>query len=212
VPKVTDEHVQARRRQILEAAFECFAEKGFHAATVQDICRKAGLSPGAVYGYFAGKEDIIAASCEEGVRADEALFARRDETVPEAIDRIIREGMSELTAPEADAWLRVRVELWAEAQGSPRVRESLVALYDRYRAWLAELLREGQERGEVRPEVDPDALARILIGLYQGLVIERTLRWGEDADPRQYVAAVRALVSGAVWTERQQPRGEVTDA
>jgi AcrR family transcriptional regulator len=198
VPKVTDEHVQARRRQILEAAFECFAEKGFHAATVQDICRKAGLSPGAVYGYFAGKEDIIAASCEEGVRADEALFARRDETVPEAIDRIIREGMSELTAPEADAWLRVR--------------ESLVVLYDRYRAWLAELLREGQERGEVRPEVDPDALARILIGLYQGLVIERTLRWGEDADPRQYVAAVRALVSGAVWTERQQPRGEVTDA
>ena len=65
MPKVTDAHLEARRQQILDAASACFARQGFHQTTMQDICRKAELSPGAVYRYFASKEDIIAASCQE---------------------------------------------------------------------------------------------------------------------------------------------------
>src|SRR3954469_17948312 len=59
MPKVTDEHVDARRRQILSAALRCFARQGFHRTTMQDIFREADLSPGAVYSYFDGKDELI---------------------------------------------------------------------------------------------------------------------------------------------------------
>src|SRR5688572_13388491 len=57
--KVTEEHVEARRRQILSAALRCFAQQGFHRTTMQDIFREADLSPGAVYSYFAGKDELV---------------------------------------------------------------------------------------------------------------------------------------------------------
>ena len=63
MPKVTDAHIAARRQQIIEAARACFSRQGFHQTSVQDICKEAGLSPGAVYGYFPSKEHIIAATC-----------------------------------------------------------------------------------------------------------------------------------------------------
>src|SRR5262245_19988937 len=59
MPKVTEEHVEARRRQILNDAMRCFAREGFHRTTMQDIFREADLSPGAVYSYFKGKDELI---------------------------------------------------------------------------------------------------------------------------------------------------------
>src|SRR5215510_12196798 len=61
MPKVTQEHVDARRRQILSAALRAFAREGFHRTTMQDIFREADLSPGAVYSYFTGKDELIRA-------------------------------------------------------------------------------------------------------------------------------------------------------
>ena len=54
MPKVTEEHVEARRRQILSAALRCFAREGFHRATMQDICRQAELPHLHVVGASAG--------------------------------------------------------------------------------------------------------------------------------------------------------------
>jgi AcrR family transcriptional regulator len=59
MPRVSDAHKRSRRDQILGAAERCFAAAGFHGASMDDICRAAGLSPGAVYRYFGGKDAII---------------------------------------------------------------------------------------------------------------------------------------------------------
>ena len=61
MPKVTEAHLEARRSQILDAAWTCFARKGYHQATMQDICQESGLSPGAIYRYFESKEAILKA-------------------------------------------------------------------------------------------------------------------------------------------------------
>jgi len=65
MPRVTEEHLAARRRQILDAAVTCFARQGLHRTTMQDIFREAELSPGAVYRYFPSKEAILRAIAEE---------------------------------------------------------------------------------------------------------------------------------------------------
>src|SRR5271163_3313733 len=65
VPKLTPARAKAQRDRILDAALTCFARQGFHAATMQDIVGESGLSPGAIYGYFAGKTDMVTAIASE---------------------------------------------------------------------------------------------------------------------------------------------------
>lgn len=61
MPRVSQSYLDARRRQIMDAAITCFAREGFHRATMQDIVAETGLSAGAIYRYFWSKEDIVAA-------------------------------------------------------------------------------------------------------------------------------------------------------
>src|SRR6266542_1328809 len=85
MPKVTEAHLEARREQILDAAAECFARKGFHRSTMHDICQMAELSPGAVYRYFRSKDEIIEAMEEQGRQHSaaiiEAVTSERSETL-----------------------------------------------------------------------------------------------------------------------------------
>ncbi len=68
MPKVSQEYRDARREQILNAARRCFLRDGFHETSMQDLFAEAGLSSGAVYRYFPGKEDVILAIAEENMR------------------------------------------------------------------------------------------------------------------------------------------------
>ena len=63
--RVSQEHLDARRRQILDGAARCFARNGFHATSMQDVLKEVDLSAGAVYRYFSGKEELIGAIVAE---------------------------------------------------------------------------------------------------------------------------------------------------
>jgi TetR/AcrR family fatty acid metabolism transcriptional regulator len=56
---IQEQLIQARRRQILNAAIEVFADKGFHRATIKDIAREAGIADGTIYNYFGNKTDLL---------------------------------------------------------------------------------------------------------------------------------------------------------
>jgi AcrR family transcriptional regulator len=117
LPKVGEEHLEARRRQILDAAFACFASQGFHQSTMQDICRRAQLSPGAVYCYFRSKGEIIAAICGECQHQNNAL-ATRAESVEDTLarlDSLAEEGFAFLGQAESQTHLQANIQLWPEA-------------------------------------------------------------------------------------------------
>ncbi|HEX6611740.1 MAG TPA: helix-turn-helix domain-containing protein, partial [Hyphomicrobiaceae bacterium] len=82
MPKLKPDIQRARREHILDAAERCFAHAGFHRTTMQDICKEAGVSPGALYVYFTNKEDLIAGISER----DRADFAERFAQLAEAPD------------------------------------------------------------------------------------------------------------------------------
>ena len=65
MPKVTQQYRDARRDHILPPARRCFLRDGFHATSLQDLFGEAGLSSGAVYRYFASKDEVIMAIAEE---------------------------------------------------------------------------------------------------------------------------------------------------
>ena len=62
MPKISEEAREARRTQILDAAWRCFDKEGLHATTMQDIIGASGLSAGAVYSYYKSKDDLIFAA------------------------------------------------------------------------------------------------------------------------------------------------------
>src|SRR5215218_5000095 len=96
MPQVTLEHVEARRRQILSAALRCFAREGFHRTTMQDIFRGADLSPGAVYSYFTGKDELIAAIIGETMSFVVESAALFSEPLPEGRLRRPGEALAEM--------------------------------------------------------------------------------------------------------------------
>ena len=74
MPRVTQQHRDERREQILAAARRCFLRNGFHGTSMHDLFAEADLSSGAVYGYFASKDDVIVAIAEENMREIVAMI------------------------------------------------------------------------------------------------------------------------------------------
>src|SRR5882724_6682623 len=126
MPRVSQEHIDSRRRQILSAATVCFARNGFHATTMPEIFTEAGLSSGAVYRYFPSKQAIFEALLGSAmqpvlVALREAVEREAPLTVPELIDLIHRELVTSFDTAAATSLI---VQFWAEAMRVPRIRES----------------------------------------------------------------------------------------
>ena len=225
MPRVSQEHLDARRRQILEAAVACFARNGFHQTTMQDIFRAAELSPGAVYRYFPSKAAIVQAiAAEAQATAIRVVFGGPGGPPPPLADAGTRPyaAIREIPLGEEGDRVRLAVQLFAEAVRDPEIAEHVRGVTDIARAGMGAVIRAAQDRGEVDPALDPEALARAVVALFHGFLLQRAW-YGEEADERGYIAAVHALLSGAVAGPgaaepaeepalRGAPRGDEPDA
>lgn len=208
MPKVTEAHLQARRQQILDAATECFAEKGFHQTTMHDICQLAELSPGAVYRYFSSKEEIIEAMVEERRRQGIELMkaaGERNDTV-QALDELARLFFAKLEDPKGCA---LDIALWSEAASNPAVRERLREYNRAVRSAFAEIVSGLQDSGVVNPSLDPEAVAQVHISFFEGLLVQRAI--DPELDVWKYLEAVRAITNGEFSLTGAMPAGRQAD-
>src|ERR1700678_1628313 len=98
MPRITEERREARREQVLEAARACLQEHGLEAVSMEMIIARSGLSTGAVYGYFKGKDQLINAVETEGMGAmDEdlapVLTNPEPPPLPEFVEQVLRTAM-----------------------------------------------------------------------------------------------------------------------
>src|SRR5215469_3916754 len=121
MPKVTPQYRDARRDQILSAARRCFLRDGFHATSMQDLFAEAGLSSGAVYGYFASKDDVIIAIAEENVREVVAMIHDAASGEPgRPIGAVMADIITVVRAKDAeDGLARLALLAWSEALRNP---------------------------------------------------------------------------------------------
>jgi AcrR family transcriptional regulator len=173
MPKVTEEHLANRRQQILAAAASCFARNGFHRTSVQDIVRESGLSAGLIYRYFTGKDDMIVAIVEEWHTTRAATLAH--DPLAGYLDLL-----RAIAAPGARQQRNLSMQAWAETIREPRIRDLARRGVDEHRAALA--------------GVAPDGLVRVLVAVYQGLLLQAA--WDDDLDVEAFVESVRQLVEG----------------
>ena len=176
MPRVTAAHEQEVRDRIVNAAVRVFSDKGFHSATIADVCRESGLSVGAIYTYFASKEELFRQSCDLiAARGLDELAERlvhattTAERMTIAIDLYI-ETIDEYTGAPGQISL---LQAWAEAEREPSVRAMLAARRERLVGAGQFLIRQGMASGELPSWLDVDAVTRGFLGLLDGLLLQR---------------------------------------
>ena len=194
MPRISAARAAARRRQIVDAALACFARRGFHKTTMQDVVKQSGLSPGAIYCHFSGKQEIILAVVAERHRREAALL-RRAAAAPSlaaGLDRLLVDFVAALPAPQERARRRLAIQLWAESLHDRRLLAAVRDGVETPHRLLAALLAGARGRGGVPRDVDPDAVARLLIACFQGLALQQS--WDPTVDIGACAAALRGLL------------------
>jgi AcrR family transcriptional regulator len=201
MPKITEAQRQTRRQQILDAAVRCFSRDGFHNTTTGDIVRESGVSQGTLYLYFATKEDIVVALADDRHQGEmflNALAQSEQDPVRGLLSMIELYGKG-LGDPHRLDMRRVGIQGWAEALRNPTIRDSVLEGFRHVREALVALIERGKAGGRVRPEVDADALARMLIAVFQGLVVQVSL--GESVDLAAHGKQLRVMIHDALLTD-----------
>jgi AcrR family transcriptional regulator len=170
-------HDTSTRDRLLAAAVEVFVDQGYEGARLQDIARTAGLTTGAVYANFRGKEELLFAAigARVGVEMD-ALLAEAIGRNPRAMLEVLGD---QLVQP------RRQPPLLIDAIAAARRDDALAgALRERLalrEQALVDVVERGKSDGTIDPALDSDAFARFGLTLAMGALVMRTLQ--VDAPP-----------------------------
>lgn len=190
MPKLKPDTQRARREHILDAAERCFARSGFHRCTMQDICKEAGVSPGALYIYFASKEDLIAGLAER----DRTEFAQNFEELAVAPDLLqALSVLGEQYFVDEPAHKRLMcVEIGVESTRNQQVGEIFRSVDQYIHKSFETLFSRLKEEGRIAPELDIPTLANVFAVIGDGMLWRRAVH--QDFDTKTLMPAITGLL------------------
>jgi TetR/AcrR family transcriptional regulator, transcriptional repressor of aconitase len=163
MPKVSDEHKERRREEILAAAQRCFAQHGYEGATITRLETESGLSRGAIFNYFENKEALfIELAVRTSERITEIWF---EEGLRAALEAIVQED------PD---WLAVQLEATRRVRTDPEFRKHVEVKEAELRAGRDERLTRLRAQG-VREDIPLDQTGIFLSLVANGLALRRTM-------------------------------------
>ena len=166
MPKLKPDIQRARREHILDAAERCFARAGFHRTTMHDICKQAGVSPGAFYVYFDSKEALIAGIAER----DRADFAERLAALAAADFLQAMKELGEHYFVHEPAYRRqMCIEISLESTRNPRVGEIFREVDAFVASSFEKLFQRMKDKGRIAPDLDIPMLTQVFSVIGDGL-------------------------------------------
>ncbi|MGH3914331.1 MAG: TetR/AcrR family transcriptional regulator [Pseudonocardiaceae bacterium] len=196
MPPVSQRYRDARRRQIVDAARRCFARAGFHGTSMQDLFEESGLSAGAVYGHFAGKDDLVSAIIEEVLSEVAAALDILTDTEPfPPPHQVIGQVLEVLDRPSHSGELaRLAVQVWAEAGRDPELGARLSRYYRQMGDRFTALVQRYQRDGALTREVSAQHIAQVLTALGPAFLSQRALL--DDVSADTFAHGLRGLLTG----------------
>ena len=181
MPKVSEEHRERRRQEILDGARRCFARHGYEGATVARLEEEIGLSRGAIFNYYENKEALFLAVA--------STYAERMTSI--WLERGFRALLEEILHADAD-WLAVQLEAVRRFRTEPEFRRQTEAVEREFESTRPDRRRRLAEHG-LREDLPLDAVAVFLSLVANGLALRVTV-----GDPVPDVDVLAELVETGV--------------
>ena len=191
MPRLSEEDKEARRRRVLDGARRCFARHGYEGATVVRLEEEIGLSRGAIFNWFPSKEDLFIALAARDNERLLHLFA--EEGLEAILDALLKDD------PD---WLAVYLEFGRRLRTDAELRERWQAISpegarERTLAWIS----DGQARGVLRADVEPEVIGRFVGVIVDGVAVQRAFGF----DPPEQALLVRLLDDAIAARPGAQP-------
>lgn len=170
MPRVSADHLHARRQQILDGARAAFARHGYEGATVRVLEDEIGLSRGAIFHHFADKDQLFLTLAAQDAAAMAETIGR---------DGLVR-VMRELIAAPDTGWLGTQLEVSRRSRTDPQIKAALAVGTEQIRLATRDRLERQRTAGVLRDDVDVEVLASYLELVLEGLVSH--LAEGQPAD------------------------------
>jgi AcrR family transcriptional regulator len=181
---------QKSRHELMVIAIDCFARFGFQGSSVDRIARMAGVTKGAIYYHFRDKEDLLAAAVADRIAGFEARVQNACAGV-DADQALRRIAEVCLEHAESNDHPRFIITLMVEAiETNEEISAQLRDMMRRFRGFLRNLIREGQERGVFRADRD----ARAVAGGYTSWILGAEIQFYQDPEHFDFRAALQLFL------------------
>jgi AcrR family transcriptional regulator len=187
VPRVSQNQLDARRRQILAGARACFARHGYEGATVRRLEEETGLSRGAIFHHFRDKESLFLAVAEDDAATMVATVAEN------GLVQVMRDLLAHAEEPDQAGWLGTQLEVSRRLRTDPAFANRWAARSEAIATATRDRLSRQRDAGVLRADVPVAALAQFLELAYDGLVLHLAM-----GRPAKDLGRVLDLVEGTV--------------
>jgi len=202
-PKMPQEHRDFRRQQILEAAWECFAEKGYQETTIRVIAERMNLSTGIIYSYFKGKDELLEAihTCSMDNKKKVADKIRQKDTAREAINELFSQFFKSYSMKDLKKGVQADIRFWSEAVKRKNFRKLFISQYKYMQKIITQSVQEGIKSGEFKSEFDLHGFVSFVSALFLGLEVQLALI-GKTAT-LSYFEDIRKILLSNVWQDEK---------
>ncbi|MFD0049887.1 TetR/AcrR family transcriptional regulator [Actinomycetes bacterium NPDC127524] len=175
MPKVSDDYKEKKREHLLESALKCFGEKGYQAATMDDIVAYSKTSKGLIYNYFKSKEELYISLMEERTSKSFKQLAERFTAIDSAKEKIRVLFSIYKDRPETSEWrniISVHMEFWINSAKQDKLGEIMKNRYkEQYRLFMADIIEEGKKKGEFKKEVSSEVAGSLFWAIIDGICL-----------------------------------------
>lgn len=187
---------EVRKKEILDAALQCFSTKGYHETRIDDIVRESGLTKGAIYWYFKGKRELFIALIEQHLHEDRALWKRLLEEYELRPDLLIRAGLLYLKRHLENRLLSpFFAEFVAESYRDEKIREKIDELNKEWRKLVKGAFDRAILEGKMK-NIDSESLPFTLIAIIEGLMNQYWISERKIDYERIWIQFSNALLEG----------------
>jgi TetR/AcrR family transcriptional regulator, transcriptional repressor for nem operon len=169
------------RQRIIAKAASLFNRRGFDGCSMQDISEATGLEKGSLYSHFATKEELAAAAFDHAWA--QACSARVDnlDQAPNSVDKLKLHIANFRSKPSFPGGCPMLNTVLDADDGNAILRRRAEGAMRDWVGYLADIVRAGQRRGEIRPSVNPEELATLMISLLECAFVSSKLQRSRNA-------------------------------
>jgi TetR/AcrR family transcriptional regulator, transcriptional repressor for nem operon len=164
------------RQRIIKKAAPLFNQHGFSGCSMQDVSVATGLEKGSLYAHFANKEELAVAAFDYAWQQTGSARVGNLDEINNSVDKLKLHIENFVSKPSFSGGCPMLNTILDSDDGNPALRHRAEAALEEWAGFLADIIRTGQTKGEIRSSVHPEDLAVLLISLLEGAFISSKLQ------------------------------------